>query len=70
MSGIGRDYPPFDLPNWPYLPDFNDSPLQDDPITNSTSPWASPDAMKEDIARYPLIVPPYSYPIAIFKEIR
>jgi CubicO group peptidase (beta-lactamase class C family) len=27
------------------------------------SPWADPEAMAQAIARYPLIVPPYSYPI-------
>jgi len=63
MSGIGRDYPPFDVPRWPYLPDPNDIFVQDDQITNSTPPRADPETMNEAIARYPLTVPPYSYPI-------
>lgn len=32
-------------------------------MTNSNSPWADPEEMKQAIARYPLIVPSYSYPI-------
>jgi CubicO group peptidase (beta-lactamase class C family) len=63
MSGIGRDYPPFNVPRWPYLTTSNRSSLQGHLMTISASPWADPDAMKQAIARYPLIVPPYSYPI-------
>ena len=63
MSGIGRDYPPFDFPRWPYLTTPNDSRLQGHLMTHSTSPWANPEEMKQAIARYPLIVPSYSYPI-------
>lgn len=63
MSGIGRDYPPFDFPRWPYFTTPNDSRLQGHLTTHSTSPWANPKEMKQAIARYPLIVPSYSYPI-------
>jgi CubicO group peptidase (beta-lactamase class C family) len=63
MSGIGRDYPPFDFPRWPYLTTPNDSAIQDHLMTHFTSPWADPETMKQAIARYPLIVPSYSYPI-------
>ena len=61
MSGIGRDYPPFNVPQWPYP---NSSSLQNHlMMINSTSPWAGVEAMKQAIARYPLIVPSYAYPI-------
>ena len=63
MSGIGRDYPPFDFPRWPYLTTPDDSPLQHHLMINGNSTWAEPEEMKQAIARYPLIVPSYSYPI-------
>jgi CubicO group peptidase (beta-lactamase class C family) len=63
MSGIGRDYPPFDFPRWPYLVTPDDSSLHDHLVPNGSSPWANPEEMKQAISRYPLIVPSYSYPI-------
>ncbi|KAG8904132.1 hypothetical protein FRC00_014216, partial [Tulasnella sp. 408] len=53
MAGIGRDYPPIAVPNWPKL-DPGDTVHH---LPNSTEP------ILETIKELPLVAPPYTYPI-------
>ncbi|KAG8945132.1 hypothetical protein FRC04_001198 [Tulasnella sp. 424] len=53
MAGIGRDYPPINIPSWPKI---DRSKIKHKP-PNSTEP------ILEMIKELPLVAPPYTYPI-------
>jgi CubicO group peptidase (beta-lactamase class C family) len=59
MSGIGRDYPPANLDNWPHVPPPPFQPPQFSPEAE----YPNKQDILQAIADNPLVAPQYSYPI-------
>ncbi|PVF96243.1 beta-lactamase/transpeptidase-like protein [Serendipita vermifera] len=59
MSGIGRDYPPANLDDWPHVP----PPPFQSPHFSPEATYPNKEEILQAIADNPLVAPQYSYPI-------
>lgn len=60
MSGIGRDYPPYNLKHWPHVPP---SASKRSTLFTPEGTYPQKPEIFQAIADYPLVAPQYSYPI-------